>query len=231
MIYTPPLLCLLRWYKKSFNLELQTTHDMSGRISHPEESARKIEWIVDHLVRMQNILCRTFRNILSLTHTLTHTHFRTRHALLITHPFLLSSRSGPLLSGVLTVHDHGMQVLSPRYRLSQQVNIVAITTNRQVFHFLGRFLTKIDSFPPFSQLVLNQGTVILESSRDVNNMLIFLITHSIFLSLSVSICLSKYRFSSLRYLTLLHYTTLSSHDIISHHITSQTSIIRPSEDC
>ena len=40
-----------RWYKKSFNLDLQTTHDMSGRITHPEESARKIEWIVDQLVR------------------------------------------------------------------------------------------------------------------------------------------------------------------------------------
>ena len=119
MIYTPPLLCLLRWYKKSFNLELQTTHDMSGRISHPEESARKIEWIVDHLVRMQNILCRTFRNILSLTHTLTHTHFRTRHALLITHPFLLSSRSGttkamhiPYARGVGTYRDIRVGMMS-----------------------------------------------------------------------------------------------------------------------
>ena len=55
-----PSIFHLRWYKKSFNLELQTTHDMSGRITHPELSARKIEWIVDQLVRNLNIMQRNF---------------------------------------------------------------------------------------------------------------------------------------------------------------------------
>ena len=49
-----------RWYKKSFNLELTTTHDMSGRITHPEEDSRKIEWIVDNMVREGLIFDSTY---------------------------------------------------------------------------------------------------------------------------------------------------------------------------
>lgn len=149
-IYIPLFLFLFlfRWYRKSFNLELQTTHDMSGRITHPEESARKIEWIVDHLVRMQNILFRTFypqHSLSHYTHSLTHTLSRT----ILSPIHSLSPPSGPFLLGVLTVHDHGVQVPSPRYRISEQVNIAAVTIKRQAYHFLKRHLTEVDSVTLF----------------------------------------------------------------------------------
>jgi hypothetical protein len=48
-IYVYICICI-RWLKRSFNVDLQSTQTMSGRIIHPEETVRKIEWIVDQLV-------------------------------------------------------------------------------------------------------------------------------------------------------------------------------------
>jgi hypothetical protein len=42
-----------RWLKKSFDVDLKTTHDMSGRISHPEETSRKVELIFRIRIRVR----------------------------------------------------------------------------------------------------------------------------------------------------------------------------------
>ena len=99
-------------------------------------------------------VCRTFfsehstRNILYLI-TLTHSHTHTLSRTILSPIHSLSPPSGPFLLGVLTVHDHGVQVPSPRYRISEQVNIAAVTIKRQAYHFLKRHLTEVDSVTLF----------------------------------------------------------------------------------
>lgn len=44
---------VIRSLKKNYGLELQTKHDMYGRIEHPEETRKKVEWMLkqlDHLM-------------------------------------------------------------------------------------------------------------------------------------------------------------------------------------
>ena len=43
---------IIRYLKKTFELDLSTKNDMYGRIQHPEETRRKIEWMVNQLVRI-----------------------------------------------------------------------------------------------------------------------------------------------------------------------------------
>jgi hypothetical protein len=51
-MYTYMYIFYPRWLKRSFNVDLQSTQTMSGRINHPDETVRKIEWIVDQLVNI-----------------------------------------------------------------------------------------------------------------------------------------------------------------------------------
>lgn len=41
---------VIRYLKKKFELDLSTKNDMYGRIHHPEDTRRKIEWMVNQLV-------------------------------------------------------------------------------------------------------------------------------------------------------------------------------------
>ena len=54
-------------------------------------------------------------------------------------------------------------------RYKATVDIVEITTKRQICHFLERYFTEVESFPLFWRLVLKQEIVILEDSCDLNN--------------------------------------------------------------
>ena len=82
------------------------------------------------------------------------------------------------------------------------LHIVAVTAERQVFHFLERHLTGGDSIMSFWQLVLNQETVVLAFSWELNN----IPTHPILLALtdsdsspvSVKHVLRRHRFSCSR---------------------------------